>query len=202
MAVLQPIIIKIDTVSEAQTSLSYPEDYIIDYKNGEIITKTDLKKDERLIARNYSIDYDVNKFITMTRAFLGDLKRDDRIYQNQELLDYAVNAMIINNPKYDWDFYMDKNGAIRSYSSKVVISDKNMNLIAAYTSLEALEATIQEALRNAILLQEGKTKLDTTKGPGLQIAYLEKRKAKIEQRIYDDALDSITGNLDFAVTSY
>lgn len=199
MAILEPVIVKLEANSETETILKCPQDYIIDYSNGEIILKQDLNDDERLVARNYSTDIDVYNFLMTLRRNVGDLKRDDRTYSNEELLLAAKEVIPDVNSIYDWSICIDLNGAIRSMITNNIIIGKPLNVISKFAAVVVIDSNLQEALRGAISIKEGDTTIDTTKQLATMIKNLEMKKKTLLSQIENDAFEDVINTSSLAI---
>ena len=162
---------------EIETILKTPQDYIIDHINGEIILKIELVGGDRLIARNYSFNYDIHRYLLTLRSYISDLDTTDRNYSNEALLEATRSAILQLGELTLIDVFMDSHNSIRNKVGGAITSDLNLDYIARYAGF-ILD-----------LIEEGKTKIDTTKSLNAQIKLLDQQKKKILSDFESDALN-------------
>lgn len=187
MTLLSPVIIRVK--GEIESILKTPQDYIIDRLNGEIILKIGLDGGDRLIARKYSFDYDVHRYLLKLRSYISDLKPDDRNYSNEQLLEATRGAVLQLGELTLIDCYIDSSYAIRNKSTKEITSDLNIDCISRYSAFILDHSFLRESIRNAIFIKEGKTTIDTTRSLNAQMALLEKQRIRILSDFEANALN-------------
>ena len=84
---------------------------------------------------------------------------------------------------------MDSHNSIRNKVGGAITSDLNLDYIARYAGFILDHSFLRQSIRGAILIEEGKTKIDTTKSLNAQIKLLDQQKKKILSDFESDALN-------------
>jgi len=146
-------------------------DYLVVPKKGFVEYLFEIEEGDRILVKNYAYDPLYYKYLNALRMQVGDADLESPRYNYDYLLEEFHNAIALKlMPIAKWPYTFNKDYA--RYEEE--ISDARLNIICGFAALGIFRGEVKKSLRNAVMISDVSSKIDTTKNLNQQLASLEK----------------------------